>query len=184
MLAANTNIEWSAVEEKLSSNRPSPTAAGNAEDRRAEARRHVSAASYPLAAGIASVAVAPGELAHKKMLVVAPLNPRRRGRPVPASDPAGLRLRAETIHTSPPVEPWSLISPPMNAIAFPSGDHRGTAICNPCSGPVTSAGARISLRLTAQRLRIELRHPPVILPRRIGRHIRPGSSNPAAQSNS
>src|ERR1022692_2437767 len=53
--------------------------------------------------------------------------------------------KAETIQTSPPVEPWSLINPPMNAIAFPSGDHLGTAICNPCSGPETSAGARMAL---------------------------------------
>ena len=60
-----------------------------------------------------------------------------------------LRLRnatpsAETIHTSPPVAPWSLISPPMKAIAFPSGDHCGTAICSPCSGPATCVGARIA----------------------------------------
>ncbi len=78
---------------------------------------------------------------------------------------------AETIHTSPPVEPWSLINPPIKAIAFPSGDHRGTAICNPCSGPATSAGARIALGVAVQRLRIQLRNPPVVLSRRIGSHI-------------
>src|ERR1039458_6416699 len=55
-------------------------------------------------------------------------------RPVPPS-----------LHPCPPVAPWSLISPPMKAMALPSGDHRGTAICKPCSGPETSAGARMAL---------------------------------------
>src|ERR1700722_10511687 len=50
---------------------------------------------------------------------------------------------AGTIHTSPPVDPWSLIRPPINAIVFLSGDHRGTAICIPCSGPFASTGSRM-----------------------------------------
>src|ERR1700747_2312110 len=37
----------------------------------------------------------------------------------------------------------------MNAIAFPSGDQRGTAICKPCNGPLTTAGARIALGAAA-----------------------------------
>src|SRR5882724_2317520 len=36
---------------------------------------------------------------------------------------------AGTTHTSPPVVPRSLISPPTYAIVLPSGDHRGWAIC-------------------------------------------------------
>src|SRR5579863_3015270 len=46
----------------------------------------------------------------------------------------GLTLRASppdegTVKMSPPIDPSSLINPPMNAIVFPSGDQRGTAIC-------------------------------------------------------
>ena len=45
----------------------------------------------------------------------------------------GVRLRgsppeAGMTKTSPPVEPSSLMSPEMKAIAWPSGDQRGTAI--------------------------------------------------------
>src|SRR5678816_313618 len=42
-----------------------------------------------------------------------------------ASPPA-----AGTVSTSPPVEPWSLMIPPMKPIIEPSGDHRGSAICS------------------------------------------------------
>jgi hypothetical protein len=35
----------------------------------------------------------------------------------------------------------------MKAMAFPSGDQRGTAICRPCNATETSAGARIALGL-------------------------------------
>src|SRR5580704_3987159 len=47
----------------------------------------------------------------------------------------GVTLRAfspvaETVKMSPPIDPSSLISPPMNAMVLPSGDQRGTAICN------------------------------------------------------
>jgi hypothetical protein len=41
----------------------------------------------------------------------------------------------------------SLICPPMKAMAFPSGDQRGTAICRPCNALETSAGAKIAQRL-------------------------------------
>jgi hypothetical protein len=48
---------------------------------------------------------------------------------------SGVRLRAapvaaSTSITSPPVEPSSLINPSMSAIDLPSGDQRGSAICN------------------------------------------------------
>src|ERR1700746_119884 len=46
---------------------------------------------------------------------------------------------------SPPVCPWSLINPPINAIWLPSEDHRGTAICSPCSDPETFVVSRIDL---------------------------------------
>jgi hypothetical protein len=35
----------------------------------------------------------------------------------------------------------------MKAMAFPSGDQRGTAICRPCNALETSAGAKIAQRL-------------------------------------
>ena len=41
----------------------------------------------------------------------------------------------------------SLICPPMKAMAFPSGDQRGTTICRPCNALETSAGAKIAQRL-------------------------------------
>ena len=50
---------------------------------------------------------------------------------------------ALTTHTSPPVEPWSDINPPMNAIRVPSGENRGTAICSPCSADVVVFGSKI-----------------------------------------
>ena len=59
----------------------------------------------------------------------------------------------------------------MNAIAFPSGDQRGTAICNPCSGPLDLSRRQNRLRLAAQVLRVKLRHPPVVFARRIGGNI-------------
>src|SRR6185312_2619764 len=41
----------------------------------------------------------------------------------------GVPPAAGTVYRSPPVDPWSLITPPMNAICDPSGDQRGSAIC-------------------------------------------------------
>src|SRR5580698_1388617 len=38
----------------------------------------------------------------------------------------------------------------MNAIAFPSGDHRGTAICSPCSGPFTVTGFKMGVAWPAR----------------------------------
>src|SRR5262249_2544206 len=54
---------------------------------------------------------------------------------------AGVRLRGSppatgTVKISPPLAPSSLIRPPINAMLWPSGDQRGTAIC--------VAGLRIS----------------------------------------
>src|ERR1700689_522743 len=51
----------------------------------------------------------------------------------------------EICQTSPPVTPWSLIRPPMNAMDLPSGDHRGRAICRLWSGPEISDGLRIAV---------------------------------------
>src|SRR5579862_6860620 len=47
----------------------------------------------------------------------------------------GVRFRAsppviDKTCTSPPVDPSSLINPSMNATCFPSGETRGSAICN------------------------------------------------------
>ena len=80
----------------------------------------------------------------------------------------GTPPRAGTIQTSPPVEPWSLIKPPMKAMVLPSGDQRGTAICRPCKGPDTSAGARIGIGFRSELLGVEPGHPPVVLARRRG----------------
>src|SRR5258708_39412118 len=41
----------------------------------------------------------------------------------------GFPASGETVNTSPPVNPSSLISPWMNPMVEPSGDHRGMAIC-------------------------------------------------------
>src|SRR5690348_10385073 len=49
---------------------------------------------------------------------------RRAVRSLALPPAAGMVIR------SPPVEPSSLIRPPMNAIVAPSGDHRGSAICS------------------------------------------------------
>ncbi len=60
----------------------------------------------------------------------------------------------------------------MNAICFPSGDHRGTAICSPCSEPATVCGSKIAVGSPLHRLRVHLRHPPVVLSRWRRRYIR------------
>ncbi len=41
----------------------------------------------------------------------------------------GVPPAALTVKMSPLAMPSSLMIPPMNATCFPSGDHRGTAIC-------------------------------------------------------
>src|ERR1700733_5991084 len=50
--------------------------------------------------------------------------------PIPGVTSRASPPDACTVKMSPPIDPSSLIKPPMNAIVFPSGDQRGTAICN------------------------------------------------------
>jgi hypothetical protein len=57
----------------------------------------------------------------------------------------GSPLDAGTTQMSPPVEPWSDMRPPMNAICLPSGEKRGTAICRPWSAVEVVLGLKTTL---------------------------------------
>src|ERR1035437_2545513 len=144
VLASKTHNEWSAVEERLISIRPSLTLPGMLNNGNAKLVATLSLVLSPCTRARTSCALPPSNsLINRCSLSPHSIHVGDDGR-------CGVRLRgtppsAATIHTSPPVAPWSLISPPIKAIAFPSGDHRGTAICSPCSAPATSAGARIGL---------------------------------------
>jgi len=63
-----------------------------------------------------------------------PVGAASRAAPVRLGSPDLLEEREReegtgSVKMSPPLAPWSLISPPIKAIVLPSGDQRGTAIC-------------------------------------------------------
>ena len=64
----------------------------------------------------------------------------------------------------------------MKAMALPSGDQRGRAICRPWRGPETSGGGedRGGFRVSGSGLRVELGDPPVVFTGRVGGDVGEG----------
>ncbi len=82
----------------------------------------------------------------------------------------GLPPLASTTQTSPPVDPWSDIRPPMKAMRLPSGEKRGTAICRPCRAVEVVLGSKATsgVGVAGGGDGVELGDPPVVLAGGIG----------------